>query len=60
MEVAGNFCLKDALFPSCLGDSVKLAEQGYHIPTYKVKATESTGGSVSSLQGTLAEAFSQT
>ena len=49
MEVAGNFCLKDAFFPSCPGDSVlfhtselaELAEQGYCIPTYQ----ESTGSS---------------
>ena len=51
MEVAGNFCLKDPLFPSCPGDSLffhdseltKLMGQGYCIPTYWKKATESTG-----------------
>ena len=51
MEAVGNFCLEDAFFPGCPGDSLvfrnsELAElmgQGYHIPTYREKAAESTG-----------------
>ena len=53
MEVVGNFCLEDTFLPGCPGDSLlfhddelaELAKQGFCIPTYKVKARESAGGS---------------
>ena len=50
MEAEGNFCLNDAFFPGCPGDSLifrnndlaQLMRQGYHIPTCREKATGST------------------
>ena len=51
MEVAGNFCLKDAFFPGwpedslmfCDSELTEFVEQEHCIPTYREKATESTG-----------------
>ena len=53
MEAVGNFCLEDAFLPGCPGDHLmfctseltELAGQGYHIPTYQEKTTESIGSS---------------
>ena len=50
MEAAGNFCLEDAFFQGCPGDSLifhhndltKVVRLGFHIPAYREKAMGST------------------
>ena len=70
MKVVGNFCLKEAFFPSCLGDSLMFCHDELtklrsrdshpHPPGKSSRVYQQLKGSpVSPLQGELTEASSQ-